>query len=155
MAAPCFSAWVEHPRQTGALLLIGSSEMFKNEHLLVPGFHHDQFLLNAVAYNAYGAELGTLQARRPTPRGFPFQSAEAKRLWRVFVVGAGPLLFFGLCPLSPHEASVIRLLLRTGGLAGPARPRGKYATRTPARCAPHRRDFAPLGTRAGLSYRSD
>ena len=85
----------ERPRQTGALLLIGSSEMFKNEHLLTPGFQHDQFLLNAVAYNAYGEELATLQARRPTPRGFPFQSTESKRLWRVFVVGAGPLLFLG------------------------------------------------------------
>ena len=85
----------ERPRQTGALLLIGSSEMFKNEHLLAPGFQHDQFLLNAVAYNAYGEELAALQARRPTPRGFPFQSAESKRLWRVFIVGAGPLLFLG------------------------------------------------------------
>ena len=83
----------ERPRQPGTLLLIGSSEMFKNEHLLTPGFQHDQFLLNAVAYNAYGEELATLQARQPTPRGFPFQSTGAKRLWRVFVVGAGPLLF--------------------------------------------------------------
>ena len=85
----------EHPRQTGTLLLIGSSEMFKNEHLSALGFQHDQFLLNAVAYNAYGEELAALQARRPTPRGFPFQSTEAKRLWRVVVVGAGPLLFLG------------------------------------------------------------
>ncbi len=85
----------ERPRQAGTLLLIGSSEMFKNEHLLAPGFQHDQFLLNAVAYNAYGEELAALQARRPTPRGFPFQSTESKRLWRVFVVGAGPLLFLG------------------------------------------------------------
>ena len=85
----------ERPRQAGTLLLIGSSEMFKNEHLLTPGFQHDQFLLNAVAYNAYGEELATLQARRPTSRGFPFQSAETKRLWRVFVAGAGPLLFLG------------------------------------------------------------
>ena len=83
----------ERPQQAGALLLIGSSEMFKNEHLSAPGFQHDQFLLNAVAYNAYGAELAALQARRPTPRGFAFQSTEAKRLWRVVVVGAGPLLF--------------------------------------------------------------
>ena len=83
----------ERPQQAGALLLIGSSEMFKNEHLSAPGFQHDQFLLNAVAYNAYGAELAALQARRPTLRGFAFQSAESKRLWRVFVVGAGPLLF--------------------------------------------------------------
>jgi len=48
-----------------------------------------------VAHTAYGEKLAALQARRPTARGFPFQSAEAKRLWRVFVVGAGPLLFLG------------------------------------------------------------
>jgi len=83
------------PSADGALLLIGSSEMFKNEHLLTPGFQHDQLLLNAVARMAYGEELAILQARRPTPRGFAFQSAEAKNLWRALVVGLGPLLFLG------------------------------------------------------------
>ena len=53
MAAPYSSAW-RTPATSGTLLLIGSSEMFKNEYLLTPGFQHDQFLLNAVAYNAYG-----------------------------------------------------------------------------------------------------
>jgi len=81
------------PKTDGELLLIGSSEMFKNEHLLSPGFQHQQLLLNAVAQMAYGPALAALQARQPTPRGFAFQSAEAKGLWRSLVVGAGPLLF--------------------------------------------------------------
>ena len=70
------------PKTDGKLLLIGSSEMFKNEHLLSPGFQHQQLLLNAVAQMAYGSALAALQARQPTPRGFAFQSAEAKGLWR-------------------------------------------------------------------------
>ena len=81
------------PKTDGELLLVGSSEMFKNEHLLSPGFQHQQLLLNAVAQMAYGSALAALQARQPTPRGFAFQSAEAKGLWRSLVVGAGPLLF--------------------------------------------------------------
>jgi hypothetical protein len=36
-----------------------------------------------------------LQARSPTPRGFAFQSVQAKSLWRSLVVGLGPLLFLG------------------------------------------------------------
>jgi hypothetical protein len=75
------------------LLLVGSSEMFKNEYLYAPGFQHDQFLLNAVAQMAYGEELATLQARRPAARGFAFQSIEAKSFWRTFSVALAPLLF--------------------------------------------------------------
>ena len=83
------------PREDGSLLLIGSSEMFKNEHLATPGFQHRQLLLNAVAQMAYGQELATLQARSPTTRGFAFQSTQAKSLWRGLVVSLGPLLFLG------------------------------------------------------------
>ncbi len=83
------------PKENGSLLLIGSSEMFKNEHLATPGFQHQQLLLNAIAQMAYGQELTTLQARSPTPRGFAFQSAQAKSLWRGLVVSLGPLLFLG------------------------------------------------------------
>ena len=82
----------------GRLLLIGCSEMFKNDHLYAPGFQHDQLLLNAVALLAYGPELAALQARRQTPRGFAFHSAASKARWRLFAVGAGPLaiLLYGL-----------------------------------------------------------
>jgi hypothetical protein len=83
----------EAARPEGALLLIGSSEMFKNDHLYAPNFQHDQLLLNAVALLAYGEELAALQARRPAQRGFPVQSPVARALWRAGVVAAGPLLF--------------------------------------------------------------
>jgi hypothetical protein len=86
-------ALVEEAEADGQLLLIGSSEMFKNEHLYAAEFQHDQFLLNAVAQMAYGQELAELQARRPVSRGFVSQSTEAKSFWRVFSVGLAPLLF--------------------------------------------------------------
>jgi hypothetical protein len=72
--------------------------MFKNEHLHAPGYEHAQYLLNAVALLTHGPELAELQARHWTPRGFPFQEAQTKLLWRLFAVGAGSLviLFFGL-----------------------------------------------------------
>ena len=79
--------------EEGALLLIGSSEMFKDDYLYAPDFQHDQFLLNAVAWMAHGEELATLQARRPTARGFSFQSPTTKTIWRLAAVWIGPLAF--------------------------------------------------------------
>ncbi len=76
----------------GTLLLIGCSEMFKNDHLYAPDFQHDQFLLNALANAAYGPEMAQLQARRATPPGFAFQTPQRKAFWRLTVAGAGPLL---------------------------------------------------------------
>ena len=83
------------------LMLIGSSEMFKNKYLYADGFQHDQFLLNTIANMAYGTELGKLQARRPTARGFVFQSSSSKQIWRAIVVGLVPLAFitFGIIRL--------------------------------------------------------
>ncbi len=88
-------------QKESTLMLIGSSEMFKNKYLYADGFQHDQFLLNAIANMAYGAELGELQARRPTTRGFVFQSPASKKTWRVIVVGLVPLIFitFGILRL--------------------------------------------------------
>lgn len=86
---------VEKAQADGQLLLVGSSEMFKNEHLYASEFQHDQLLLNAVAQMAYGEELAELQARRPVSRGFVFQSTEAKAFWRAFSIGLAPLLFVG------------------------------------------------------------
>ena len=76
-------------------------EMFKNNYLYADGFQHDQFLLNAIANMAYGAELGELQARRPPTRGFVFQSPASKKTWRIIVVGLVPLIFiiFGILRL--------------------------------------------------------
>ncbi|MEE3234931.1 MAG: Gldg family protein [Candidatus Latescibacterota bacterium] len=77
----------------GTLMLIGSSEMFKNKYLYADGFQHDQFILNTIANMAYGTELGKLQARRPTARGFAFQSSSSKQIWRIIVVGLCPSVF--------------------------------------------------------------
>ena len=84
---------VERAEADGQLLLIGSSEMFKNEYLYAPGFQHDQLLLNAVAQMAYGEELAQLQARRPASRGFAFIDPKAKSFWRAFSIGLAPFLF--------------------------------------------------------------
>ncbi|MEE2725430.1 MAG: Gldg family protein [Candidatus Latescibacterota bacterium] len=78
---------------TSQLLLVGSSEMFKNEYLYAAGFQHDQFLLNAVAHMAYGEALAELQARRPVSRGFAFQNPQDKSVWRAVSIGLAPLLF--------------------------------------------------------------
>lgn len=79
-------------QKPGQLLLIGSSEMFKDEYLFAPGFDHAQFLLNAVARAAYGPELAGLQARHPSPRGFALLEPGTKTFWRLFALGTGPLL---------------------------------------------------------------
>ena len=84
--------------QRGSLTLIGCSEMFKNHHLHTSGFHHDQFLLNAVADAALGADMAALQARNSQPRGFAFLEPSSKLWWRLFVLAAAPfiVLLWGL-----------------------------------------------------------
>jgi hypothetical protein len=77
----------------GKLLLIGSSEMFKNDRLFLPEYQHDRFLLNAVALLAHGEEMALLQARSKAPRRFPFQPPGVKLRWRLLALGLGPLLF--------------------------------------------------------------
>ena len=67
--------------------------MFKDGHLYEPGFGHDQFLLNAVAYMAHGPELAGLQAREQAVRSFPYLDANAKVFLRLFAVGLAPFLF--------------------------------------------------------------
>ena len=88
----------EAPGPPGRLLLIGCSEMFKNPHLHVEDFQHDQLLLNSVALMAYGEDMAALMARGWRPRGFAFPSVAAKIRWRLFVVGVAPLciLAYGL-----------------------------------------------------------
>lgn len=85
------------PNSKGNLLLIGSSEMFKNKYLYAPGFQHEQFLLNAVAYLTYGPKFADLQARRKISPGFSYLSSDQKILWRILIVGLGPLSFFLYC----------------------------------------------------------
>jgi hypothetical protein len=87
---------VDPSQPSGKLILVGSSEMFKNAYLSAPGFQHDQLLLNLVAELAFGGEMAALQARRSTPRGFAYQHPEAKRWWRLIAVGTAPLGFLAL-----------------------------------------------------------
>ncbi len=79
------------PNHQGHLLLIGSSEMFKNEYLYAPGFQHEQFFLNAVAYLTHGPQFANLQARRKIAPGFPYLPPDQKILWRILVVGLAPI----------------------------------------------------------------
>ncbi len=91
--APSLTLTHPIPTPQGQLLLIGSSEMFKNEYLYAPNFQHEQFLLNAVAYLTYGPQFATLQARRKIAPGFPYLPPDQKILWRILVVGFAPLFF--------------------------------------------------------------
>ena len=71
--------------------------MFKDVHLLKPGFAHDQLLLNAVAHAVHGPSLAALQGRHATtPRGFAVAGASTRTSWRVAVIGGGPLLLCGI-----------------------------------------------------------
>ena len=82
--------------QPGKLLLIGSSEMFKDPHLHNPNFHHDQLMLNAVADLTYGGELASLQTQRRVFRGFAPPDSSSKTGWRLFVLLGGPALILCL-----------------------------------------------------------
>ena len=74
------------------LLLLGSSEMFKNHRLFTAGFAHDQLLLNAAARAALGPRMAELQGRASAPAsGFPVQGAGARAAWRLAVIGGAPL----------------------------------------------------------------
>ena len=76
----------------GWMLLLGSSEMFKNHRLFSAGFAHDQLLLNAAAMVALGPRMTELQGRARAPaRGFPAPGAEARATWRLAVIGGAPL----------------------------------------------------------------
>jgi len=78
----------------GSLLLIGSSEMFKNHRLFTPSFHHDQFLLNAVATAAYEKPVAALQSPYRPPPGFAYLALQAKIRWRLWTVATAPVLLF-------------------------------------------------------------
>ncbi len=83
----------------GALVLIASSEPFKDERLiaLAPEYRGDHLLLNAVAWLALPGELADVMVRRPVPRGFGLVDQEQRLRWRGAVLVGGPalLLMFG------------------------------------------------------------
>ena len=80
----------------GALLLVGSSEMFKNDYLFAQGFQHDQFLLNALAQTVHGTDMALLQSRHRQPHGFQYLPASTKLWWRLITIAGGPVLLLGL-----------------------------------------------------------
>ena len=82
--------------ETGTLLLVGSSEMFKNEYLFADEFQHDQFLLNTLALTVHGPDMAQLQSRHRQPHGFEYQPAATKLWWRLIVMAGGPILLLGL-----------------------------------------------------------
>lgn len=90
-------SFVRSPRE-GKLMLVGSSEMFKNDYIYAPGFQHEQLLLNAASYLTYEQEYAEIQARRKKSIGFPHQPSHIKAFWRIFVVcaGATAFLLFGI-----------------------------------------------------------
>jgi ABC-type uncharacterized transport system involved in gliding motility auxiliary subunit len=119
LGSQCLAAWVtgtfprvetragERGRQTlavvegsaepkspdGTLCLIGSSEMFKNEHLYLQDRQHDEFLLNAVASLAYDKEMAEIAARRRTVPSFPAPPPNVTINLRLITLALSPLLF--------------------------------------------------------------
>ncbi len=84
----------EQPKgRPGSLLLIGCSEMFKNDHLYDAKYPHHQFLLNAVASLAHGPDMAKVQARQRKAKSFPYQSPERKTSLRFLAIGLGPICF--------------------------------------------------------------
>jgi hypothetical protein len=80
----------------GRLLLVGCSELWKNDGLSLPGYDHAQFLLNAVADLAHPPALAALQARRAAPRALEWQPPATRLGWRAVVTGLPPLLFLAV-----------------------------------------------------------
>ncbi len=80
--------WPE--QRPGELLLLSSSELFKNERLLDPSFRADRLLVNAAAHLALPPELAALAGRRAVPRGFDFVEPERRLAWRLSALAGGP-----------------------------------------------------------------
>jgi hypothetical protein len=97
----------------GELLLVGSSEMFKDERLLDPDFRAVDLLTCGVAALTLPPELADLAARRPHARGFEWVPPADRLRWRALVIGAGPLL---LAVLALARRALSRRPTRTGGI---------------------------------------
>jgi hypothetical protein len=78
--------------QPGRLLLLGDSELFRDELLTLPGHAHQSFVLRCVAELALEPELAAfLRRERSTPALAPLDEG-ARRAWRLAVIGGAPLL---------------------------------------------------------------
>jgi hypothetical protein len=83
----------------GKLLLIGSSEMFKDHRLRAPGFRADHLLLNAVAALALDRDLAAVASRRRVARGFGHVESSTKLRWRTLVLGTMPAVLLAAAVL--------------------------------------------------------
>ena len=75
------------------MILLGSSEMFKNDYVYAPNFQHEQLLLNSISYLTWGKDYTQIQARRKIARGFAYQPSGQKAFWRIGVISTGTALF--------------------------------------------------------------
>ena len=88
--SPSASAATSLARAEGKLLLVGSSEMFKDHRLRAPEFRADHLLLNAVAALALDSDLASVASRRRVARGFGHLESSTKLRWRAFVLATLP-----------------------------------------------------------------
>jgi hypothetical protein len=104
---PPYPSAQEDPGAPGKLVLLGSSELFKNERLRVPEFRADHLLLNAVAALALPPELAEVATRRSVARGFGYVEPERRLVLRAFALGALPaaLVLVGLLRRVRHGAA--------------------------------------------------
>ncbi|HVS64343.1 MAG TPA: Gldg family protein [Thermoanaerobaculia bacterium] len=86
----------ESPPRPSKLVLLGSSEVFKDHRLAGAGdreeLRGDHLLLNAVAWLALGDELGGVISRRAASRGIGLVAPAERVFWRVFAPAAAPVL---------------------------------------------------------------
>ncbi len=76
----------------GRLLLLGDSEIFRDELLTLSGHAHQSFALRCVAELALSPELAVfLRRERGTPALGPLDDT-TRRAWRIVVIGGAPLL---------------------------------------------------------------
>jgi hypothetical protein len=80
------------------LLLIGCSQMFKDERMKDSNFRSDHLLANAAAWLALPSELAKVAAHRHVAPGLALIEPQRRMAWRAAVLGTGPvmLVLFGL-----------------------------------------------------------
>ena len=83
----------------GRLVLVGCSELFRDQRLLDPDVRGDQLLLNAVAALALDPALAAVASQRPVARGFEQPDPETRLRWRAGVVFAPPAAVLALAAL--------------------------------------------------------
>jgi hypothetical protein len=75
----------------GALTLCGSSEAFTDD-VLAAAPENERFLVRQVAELVLAPDLAALTARGAPPRGLPVIADDTRARWRLFVLGAAPLV---------------------------------------------------------------